>query len=53
VLVAFLGGVQMASNGILGQYIGRIYDEVRRRPQYIVDVAENVPARAPPAGQGA
>lgn len=50
VLVAFLGGVQMASIGILGQYIGRIYDEVRRRPQYIVDVAENVPARPPPPG---
>ena len=47
VLVAFLGGVQMASIGILGQYIGRIYDEVRRRPQFIVDVAENVP---PPPG---
>lgn len=46
VLVSFLGGVQMASIGILGQYIGRIYDEVRRRPQYIVDVAENVPVRA-------
>jgi polyisoprenyl-phosphate glycosyltransferase len=43
VFVSFLGGVQMASIGILGQYIGRIYDEVRRRPQYIVDVAENVP----------
>lgn len=42
VLISFLGGVQMASIGILGQYIGRIYDEVRRRPQYIVDVAENV-----------
>jgi dolichol-phosphate mannosyltransferase len=45
VLLSFLGGVQMASIGIVGQYIGRIYDEVRRRPQYIVDVAENVPAR--------
>ncbi|MBL8664628.1 MAG: glycosyltransferase family 2 protein [Candidatus Odyssella sp.] len=49
VLISFIGGVQMASIGILGQYIGRIYDEVRRRPQYIVDVAENVPPRTPEA----
>ena len=48
VLISFLGGVQMASIGILGQYIGRIYDEVRRRPQYIVDVARNIPEASAP-----
>jgi dolichol-phosphate mannosyltransferase len=42
VVVLFLGGVQLVSIGILGQYIGRIYDEVKRRPQYIVDTAVNV-----------
>jgi dolichol-phosphate mannosyltransferase len=47
VLVLFLGGVQLAAVGVLGEYIGRVYDEVRRRPMYIVDRAVNVSVRAP------
>jgi polyisoprenyl-phosphate glycosyltransferase len=35
-LVTFLGGIQLALFGVLGEYIGRIYDEVRNRPIYLV-----------------
>jgi dolichol-phosphate mannosyltransferase len=39
ILITFLAGIQLLSTGILGAYIGRVYDEVRQRPMYIVESA--------------
>lgn len=47
-VVSFFSGVQLLALGVVGEYIGRIYDETKRRPMYIVDRKVNFSA---PAGQ--
>ena len=41
IMISFFSGLQLLGLGIIGEYIGRIYDEVKRRPMYIIDKKVN------------
>ncbi len=46
IAIMFFGGVQLLSLGVIGEYIGRIYGEVKRRPLYLVQEALGMTPRA-------
>ncbi len=49
VAVLILGGIQLVVMGIIGEYLGRVYDEVKQRPLYIVEEAIGFPDAVPQA----
>ena len=50
VVILLLSGVLMLQLGVLGEYVGRIHDQVKFRPQYIVRETENLEGPAKPPG---
>ncbi len=49
IAVAFFSGIQLLSLGVIGEYVGRIYDESRQRPKYIIESSYGLERRSPDA----
>jgi len=47
-IVLFLGGVQLISIGVMGEYLGRVFDEVKRRPLYVIRDRQGFREDGPP-----
>lgn len=51
--IIFFGGVQLLTVGVLGQYVGILFDEIKARPEYIIDETRNFGASsARPESEG-
>jgi dolichol-phosphate mannosyltransferase len=44
-VVLFIGGIQLICAGVLGEYVGRIYREIKHRPLYVIKEAINLSDR--------
>lgn len=52
IIVSFFSGVQLLALGVMGEYVGRIYDEVKGRPMFIIESMEGFERQGAPGGNG-